>query len=268
MDQFGIDRLHHRGFVVRRVTAVLAKHLLRDIRGQNPPIDHQRVHLVLQRNLLGHALDHSHLRPVAVENDDVLEPVVHQSNHHGPHVIAKRLLRNIKAAGVRREDVGNAVRDVRSDQRVHVGGDSIRDSHGNGIIRAIVDEAMRFERTHSEDHRLDFCGHELLELHPVQVVHRTGRHLLRGGEGGKAKQRSEQNDCVVSNAHGSSSCNSQLASANSDWGEMLGTWAAARRSFSCFKSPTITSFKRFSTPWTWPSYTPMYSSCATVGLPE
>ena len=167
MNLFWIDGLDHRGFVVRGVATVFPENLTGDVTCQNPPIDDERVDFIFERDVLRELLKDGNLRAVAVKDDDVLETVVYQSHQHRTDVDAEWFFGNTQAAGIRSENVGDAVGNVRGDERVDVGGDRVSDADGHGVVGAVVDETVGFERADSEDDRFDFGGDELAKFLPV-----------------------------------------------------------------------------------------------------
>src|SRR6202167_120164 len=164
---FWIDGLDHRGFVVRGVAAVFSENLTGDVVGQNPPVDDERVDFIFQRDVLRELLQDGNLWAVAVEDDDVLETVVNQSHQHRADVDAERFFGNTQATGIRSENIGDAVGNVRGNERVDVGGDGVSDAEGHGVVGAVVDEAVGFQRADSEDNRFNFGGDELAKFLPV-----------------------------------------------------------------------------------------------------
>ncbi len=90
------------------------------------------------------------------------------------------------------EDVRDAVRNVRSDQRVDIAGYGIANRHRYGIVRPVVDESVRFERPKRQNYRLDLCRDKLLKLLPVEIVHRPRRWLL--GMNVRRNEKKQRND--------------------------------------------------------------------------
>src|SRR5947208_16579721 len=167
MHKLRVGGLDHRRFLICRMPAVLAKHLPRDIVAEQPPIDEQRVDLILQRNLVRQLLKNEDLRTMPVEDYDVPETVVHQTHQHRADINSKCILWNMQAAGIRREDVRDAIRNMRSNQRVDVASNGI--GHRYGIVRTVVDEPVRFERTNGQDYSFDFCRDKLLRSEERRV---------------------------------------------------------------------------------------------------
>ena len=110
---------------------------------------------------------------MAVQYYYVSKTVIHQSHEHRADVNPERILWNVQAAGIRREDVRNAIGNMRSDQPIDVASDGIGDRHGHGIVRAVVDETMCFQRPNSQDHGFDLRRDKLLKFLPVEIVHRA-----------------------------------------------------------------------------------------------
>ena len=116
---------------------------------------------------------------MAVDDDDVPEPVPHQPCEHRAHVGRISLGGNVRGAGISRQRARHAVGNVRRDEGVDLRRDCLRDLHRGEIIRAIINHTVRLERPRRQQHRLHLRGNELAEFHPVQVVHLARGNLLR-----------------------------------------------------------------------------------------
>ena len=185
LDQLGVDRLDKGGLVFSGVSARVAEHFLGDLGARAPPVHHQRVHLVLNRHLLGNSVEHLGLRAaMTVDDDDVLEAVAHQPCKHRPNVRRIHLSGDVGRPRIRTHAPRHSVGDMRRDQGVHLGRDRFGNLHRSQIVRAVRRDAVRLEGAGGEQDRFDLRRHNFPELHPVQLVHPARRRLL--GWRGKA----------------------------------------------------------------------------------
>src|SRR5215472_10907908 len=89
-----------------------------------------------------------------------------------------------------------------SNQCIHVTRNGIGNRHGHGVVCAVVDKSVRFERTNGHNYGLDLCWNEPLEFLPIQVIHGPGGRLL--GVGAEWNSQSQEKSEFTSHSESSS----------------------------------------------------------------